>query len=304
MRERDLLAVFEKNCSLSANTCAAYKTSATTLMTQFDTTDLYQLLKDADKTLGWILRKYGGSDASKKNMIAAVLAIFKHNKGLDADLAKAHKKWRAAFEELSEKIDERYKANRPSDKQNDGYVPFNEIVAMRDSLPHGSMDRLLLAMYTYIRPLRGDFNKVRIYTMRTMPRQTEDNYVHVPTRVLVLNEYKTARHNGEYRRELPPALITEIKESLAKRPRDYLFVKLADGTPYELANSYVRYANNTLKRLFQRPLTLSLIRHSFISSLDFNTLSITEKEEIAQDMAHTVQMQDKYRFIFDKKEQD
>lgn len=299
MRDADLLAVFEKNCNLSANTCAAYKTSATTLMKQFETNDLYQLLKDADKTISWILRKYGASDASKKNMMAAMLAIFKHNKGLDAELAKAHTKWRAAYEELSDKIDERYKENRPSDKQNEGYVPFEDIVAKRDSLPRGSMDRLLLAMYTYIRPLRGDFNKVRIYTTRTVPRQPEMNYIHMPAKILVLNEYKTARHNGEYRRDLPPALITEIKDSLSKRPRDYLFVKLADGTPYELANSYVRYANNTLKRLFGCALTLSLIRHSFISSLDFNTLSIAEKEEIAEDMAHTVGMQDKYRFIFD-----
>lgn len=299
---RDLLAVLDA-CGLSANTCAMYRTYMNTITKHFDK-DAYAVLKDADKSIAWIMRSYGSGDASKKNMIAAVLAVFKHNKGLDIELDKAHGKWRAAYEELSGRLDERYKTNRPSEKQHVGYVPFAEIVAMRERLPEGSMDRLLLAMYTMIRPLRGDFGKVRIYSGGRMPAadKLEDNYIRLSgsANVIVLNEYKTAKHNGEYRRPLPPPLVAEIKASLEKRPRDYLFVK-GDGTPYELGNSYVRYANNTLKRLFGCPLTLSLIRHSFISSLDFNTLSIAEKEEIAGDMAHTVNMQDKYRFVFVEK---
>jgi hypothetical protein len=304
---RDLLAVFKcSDAPVSASSCAAYKTYASTLTKELGNTDLYALLKDADRTIAWITKHYGSGDASKKNMMAAVLAIFKHNKGLELELSAAHRKWRAAYEEIAERIDERYKENRPSTKQNEGYVPYADIIAKRDALDKGSAERLLLSMYTHIRPLRGDFGKVRVYTTARLPaeRTLEDNYVHIPSfkdsPVIVLNEYKTAKHKGEYKRPLPPPLVTEIQASLKKRPRDWLFVK-ADGSPYELGNSYVRWANNTLKRLFGCGLTLSLIRHSFISSLDFNTLSIAEKEEIAEDMAHTVHMQDKYRFIFDEK---
>jgi len=53
-----------------------------------------------------------------------------------------------------------------------------------------------------------------------------------------------------------------------------------------------------LKKLFNKPLTISLIRHSYINSLDFNKLSVIEKENIAKDMAHTVNTQDRYRLIF------
>lgn len=304
----DLLAVFDNKtkCGVSASTCAAYRGYANTLVRELGG-DLHDILKNADKSIAWIRRSYGGSDASKKNMMAAVLAIFKHNRGLaSGELADAHEKWKAAYEEVKGRIDDRYKTNEPSEKQHKGYVRFERIKEVRDGLPKGSAERLLLSMYSMIRPLRGDFNKVRIYTGR-IPAKPEDNYIHINSRGkggggtgdLVLNEYKTARHNGEYRRTIPAELVDEIHASLEKRPRDYLFVK-ADGKPYELANSYVRWANNTLQRLFDCPLTLSLIRHSYISSLDFNKLSIAEKEEIAADMAHTVQMQDKYRFIFDK----
>ena len=233
----DLLAALD-TATLSENTRTNYRTYVSTLSKHFDI-DLLTVLKQADKSISWIMKSYGSGDASKKNMIAAVLAIFKHNKNLEKDLSKPHEKWQDAYKKLSERLDDRYKTNKPSDKQNDGYVPFADIETKRESLPKGSPDRLLLAMYTLIRPLRGDFNKIRIYTGR-MPAKTDENYIHLTAKdkdsELVLTEYKTAKKNGEYRRNLPATLVAEIKASLAKRPRDYLFVK-TDGEPFELANS-------------------------------------------------------------------
>jgi hypothetical protein len=67
--------------------------------------------------------------------------------------------------------------------------------------------------------------------------------------------------------------------------------------PYK-ENSYNRWVNRTLQKLFNKPLTISLIRHSYINSLDFNKMTIVQKEMIAKDMAHTVNTQDRYRLIF------
>jgi hypothetical protein len=41
-----------------------------------------------------------------------------------------------------------------------------------------------------------------------------------------------------------------------------------------------------------------MIRHAYINSLDFNKLTVAEKENIAKDMAHTIGTQDRYRLIF------
>lgn len=294
----DLLGAIDA-VDLSDTTKDNYRIYATTLAKHFNT-DLYSVIIQTDTSISWIMKHYGSSDPSKKNMMAAVVSILKHYGPTTCELKLAHDKWRTAYKKIHDQVKNRYKTNQPSDKQIKGYVPFSEIEAKRDSLVKGSPERLLLAMYTIIRPLRGDFNKLRMYT-GWLPEKPEANYIHLleEDSVLVLNEYKTANQNGEYRLVLPATLITEIKAALAKRPRDYLFVK-TNGEPFELANSYVRYANNILKRLFGRALTLSLVRHSFISSLDFNTLSISQKEEIAKDMTQSVQMQDMYRFIFTK----
>ena len=48
-----------------------------------------------------------------------------------------------------------------------------------------------------------------------------------------------------------------------------------------LKNTYTKWCNRVLERLFGRALTVSLIRHAYINTLDFNKLTIKEKEEIA-----------------------
>ena len=49
--------------------------------------------------------------------------------------------------------------------------------------------------------------------------------------------------------------------------------------------------------LFGRPLTLTLIRHSFISSLNLSSYSTSQREYVAQTMCHSVNMQEGYRFL-------
>lgn len=42
-----------------------------------------------------------------------------------------------------------------------------------------------------------------------------------------------------------------------------------------------------------------MLRHSFISSQDFNTLTEGEKKTLARDMGHSVAQQGQYRHIVD-----
>ena len=53
--------------------------------------------------------------------------------------------------------------------------------------------------------------------------------------------------------------------------------------------------------IFKRPMTVALIRHAYINTIDFNTLSIKDKKEIATSMGHTIETQDSYRLLFDDK---
>ena len=261
--------------------------------------DVFTILTHPKKYLEWIKATYE-QPATQKSYISAVLAMFRHNEGLKTQEKKSYDMWYAAFDEIHTMIDNRYKKNEPTQKQVDGYVKFEEIVAKRDTLEMGTDERLLLSFYTYIPPLRCDLNRVRIYHGK-VAANAEKNYIVIQGKreaTLVLREFKTAQHMDPYENNLPKELVDEIQASLEKRPRDFLFMDRS-GQPYKAA-SFTKWANRVLQKLFGRSLTISLIRHSYINSLDFNKLTVEEKERIAKDMAHTVATQDRYRLIFNE----
>lgn len=261
--------------------------------------DVFTVLTQPKKYIQWIRSTYD-SLATQKSYISAVLAVFRHNEGLKTQRKTAYQQWYDAFKDVHTKIDEKYKKNEPSDKQVAGYVPYDEIVKKRDGLEKGSDERLLLSVYTYIPPLRCDFNAIRVF--EDEKPSSDKNYILLNSKEnkahMILQEFKTAQKMDKYEKELPEALVIEIKDSLFKNPRNYLFQD-REGKPYR-ASSYNKWANRVLFRLFGRHLTISLIRHSYINSLDFNKLTVEEKENIAKDMTHTIGTQDRYRLIFDK----
>jgi hypothetical protein len=259
-------------------------------------TDLYTILTNPKKYLDWI-KNHSSSLQTQKSYISAILAVFKHTDDIKKTEQKHYYDWYQGFKEIHKQIDQKYKLNQPTEKQQQAYVPYADIVRKRDELEKGSRERLLLGMYTYLPPLRSDFNKIYIYEKK--PSEYEHpNHIRLfdtPPK-LILNEYKTVTKNDSFEKDLPPELVDEIKESLKKEPREWLFMD-REKKPYK-ENSYNRWVNRTLQKLFKKPLTISLIRHSYINSLDFNKMTIVEKEMIAKDMAHTVNTQDRYRLIF------
>jgi hypothetical protein len=261
--------------------------------------DIFYIITHPQPIIKWIKAKYT-SEQTQKSYISAVLAVFRHNEGLKQQENKAYTEWYEAFQNIHNMIEERYKKNEPTQKQKEAYVPYSQIVKARDSLAKGTPERLLFAFYTYLPPLRCDFNRVRIYTAEEIPKEPEANYIHLKNTThaqLVLNEYKTqGKRKSPYVKDLPEHLIEELEASLKDKPRDWLFTD-KNMNPY-VPKSFTKWANRVFARVLKKKMTVSMIRHSFINSLDFNTISVAEKEAIANDMAHTVGTQDRYRLIF------
>jgi integrase len=290
--DQDLIQYIQK-ADLSPATKNSYTERIRQLERLFDK-PIYTIIKDAPIKK---LRTTYPMDTTYKMYLTVILSLFRHVPHLKEELAKQHTLWTNAFTQADKAIEERYKTNAPTEKQNNGYVAYAEIIQKRDTLKKGTIERLLVAMYTYIKPLRADFNQIRLY--KSLPKEHEPNYIHMKKSgcILILNEYKTAKTHGTYEKELPKELCEELQASLESNPRDYLF-ETTDHKPFDKANSFNKFANRILQRIFEKPLTISLIRHAFISTLDFNTLTIKEKEEIAKEMCHTLRLQDQYRLIF------
>lgn len=221
-------------------------------------------------------------------------------------LLRPKKLWLAEFRRLDQIVSNRYLSNLPTTRQAKGFVPWTQISTMRTQLPLGSRERLLLAMYTLHAPLRCDFNRVLIKCLmkpdlfgKELDAISEDNLLVLSRRAsepswLFLREFKTSK-SGLYKMPLHPLLTNEIRASLKQNPRKWLFEDRT-GAAYT-PKAFSAWANRVLLRLFGRPLSLTLIRHSFITSMDMSSFSTSQREYVAQTMCHSRSMQEAYRFV-------
>ena len=116
--------------------------------------------------------------------------------------------WLQELQDLDRTLQTRYKSNLPTARQAKGYVPWADIIRVRDRLPRGSKARLLLCMYSLgMAPLSADYNRIALLsccgetdlTDADVQRVAEENFLVLPARecrgrpaVLYLREYKTS----------------------------------------------------------------------------------------------------------------
>jgi hypothetical protein len=250
------------------------------------------IIKNPEKYIEWIYQN-ANTLQTKKAYIASIMAIFKYNPNLKKQQKKSYEKWFNELAKINSEIDDIYKKNEPTEKQKNSYIEFSEIIKKRDQLVKGSIERLILAMYSYIEPVRNDYNEVYIY--ETEPDKIEhNNYIILDQMKMVIKDHK----NGKkmiYEKQLGEELVNEIKESLNRKPRQWLFEDRS-GNPYK-PNSINKYINRVLEKLFGKSLTINGIRHSYITAIDFNKTSIKEREQIALQMGHSTALQDRYKFL-------
>jgi hypothetical protein len=186
-------------------------------------------------------------------------------------------------------------------------MPFAEVIKARNGLPKGDIGRLLLFMFTDMPPARGgDFHATRLYRDKGPAANSaaaKENYIVMTGGAcnLYLNDYKTAAKYNTIHQKLPPSICAELRTSLAQQPREYLFISPATGKPFS-RSAFSLYAARLLKRILHKPVTLTILRHMYISNLDFNNLTLREMEEIGGKMGHKVSMQAQYKWVLEKKD--
>lgn len=261
--------------------------------------DTWTAIIQHDDSIAALKVKYSGKPSSILLYSTSALSSFIYLPELKQIAPAAFEAWTLLSSQQNKVLAERALSGQLTTRQAPGWVPFDEIIRMRDTLPVGSRARLLLCMYTLIPSLRNDFVNLKIYSS-TPPEGVKGNYIILPvegTASMTITEFKTSKTFGEIKQDLPAALVTEIRESLRRRPRDMLFVSPRTGLPYTAENSFSNWANAILKRTFGKPLTLTVIRHSYISSLDFNNMTPRERTNIAAKMGHSLAAQTQYRFV-------
>jgi len=260
------------------------------------------ILKNPDDSYHKVRETY--EDASTlNNILGSVLSILKYNQTEPAfqENSSVVKKWRSIKSTISQKLHDKSLDGKKSIKEQKGWVDWSTVLQRQKELgrdEYGSDKHLLLSMYCLIPPARLDYNDVKIFR-REPTQELTRNYlvVYTPQKMdLFLNSYKTASKYGLYRKELPLELCNIINYSLQNRPRDYLISKKSDPTkPIENKSTFQKHLSSTMKSIFKKPVTVNILRHSFISSIDYNTNTPRDLLGYAKDMHHSIEQQLFYR---------
>lgn len=173
------------------------------------------------------------------------------------------------------------------------HLTLNDLIKIRDELPDGSIHKLLIGIYTHIPPVRADYYATQIVPFDQTP--TEPNYIlHSPEKSrLVITDFKTSKFYHDISQDLPEELHRQLVLSLATSPRMYLFVN-KNGEPFT-RNGFTKWASDQLYQLSKMGLTITILRHIYISSLDLNSPP-ARLLEIGKKMGHQLSQQMLYKW--------
>jgi len=192
------------------------------------------------------------------------------------------------------KIDQNQKA---TPAQEEAYVSWANILKFRDEYYEdmSPVQRLLMALYTYIPPARPDYTPMRIVEKKPKVLEEGMNYlVRCKSPYFLFHAYKTQKHLGDITVMIPKKLETEIDKYLETNPGDYL---LQDGKePWTSARLAA-----TFKKIFQQfhnmNTGITMMRHSYTTAYHAGSKSIKEMKSVAHKMMHGVMQNHAYRFL-------
>ena len=242
------------------------------------------------------------SNTNLHNFYTAINAVINHSYEFTSQLshkqlAELKKEWCKIRSDNQKPIVQRRLELLPTENQlqkGGTYLKYDDILKKRDSLPSGSIEKLLISFYTYIPPVRADYYATEIITLKQKP--TQPNYIRriSPTHsVMTLTDFKTKNRYTEITNVLPQELNDELVKSLEKSPRKYIFTNQT-GQPFT-RNAFTVWSKRILSRVFETEMTLIIIRHLFISSLDFSMKPL-ELKKISDKMGHDLSTQRNYKW--------
>lgn len=296
----DLLERVYPNMKTQAN----YKSRLSSLEQNLET-PLLEILNDPDTHYPKIQTKYP-SLSTRKNVLTALLVLFREDNELKTN-TKALERWKKLHDDLGRLQGAKVRRSEPEEKQIQKYTSFEEIETKyqelkrrgyHDTLRH-SMQYTLLSVIVHLRPKRADLGAIEIYKDDD-PRKTDANYIvlrnpNMGGSYLVMNMYKTSKYYQTVEEDLPEGLVRDITQSLFRHPRKYLFTK-ENGTSMS-NNTYSVFVRQTFEELFGRSTGVSLLRHIYITEkLDFDDMTIEERDVEAKLMLHTSGLQQQYKW--------
>jgi hypothetical protein len=228
---------------------------------------------------------------SKYTILAHTTSLFKHTsitKQIKDEEIKEIVKLYQSYGKLKK---EKMYQTTPSIKQTDRFLDYEELKKATDKMP-SSLDKLILALYTYQPPLRSDYNSIKIINGKydELNFSNSQNYYTLKDNTFHINEFKTSDKYGTIKNKAPIKLKNLIVKSLTDEPRDYLIYNQKKQTINEpiTANYLGHEIQRITEKLFNKPISINDIRHSFINKYNVDNTDIKTVLNNAKNMGHSI----------------
>lgn len=173
-------------------------------------------------------------------------------------------------------------------KLNENWINYEQITELRDNLikERDFQKALLLALYTRIPPVRNDY-----YNLKVKNYNPEiDNYY--GNKILVLNNYKTAKYYGRIIIRIDNTLKELIKKNI--NDTDFLFIT-EKGVPFSSTN-FTKYFQKIFQENFNTKTNFQMMRNIYITHMyEKKDLSLEKIKLINRIMGHSLEQSLLYR---------
>jgi hypothetical protein len=246
------------------------------------------------------------SPENHATFIGAIMAYLRHIKKDEL----REKEWKEIRVENDKPMQKRRDDGKPTKQQENKVLRYELIEERRDALEKGSMERLLLSIYTLLPPLRADHYATRIIHpednkyYEDSDESSEDEKEEESTKEnviiktsddewdVIVKNYKTNKRYGTLTNKIKGELLENLKISLEKHPREYLFVNPTTNDKFT-RTGFSEWSTKTLTKGLKHDMTLTVLRHLYIQEKE-KTLSGEQMTETAKQMGHSRDMQRAY----------
>jgi hypothetical protein len=233
--------------------------------------------------------------------LKAILSCIDHNPSfLDhiskEDYTKYISRWKEMMSFAFQQSTQYRLQQKPSPTQSlkaGSSLKFTDIMQKCNELQDGSIEKLLIAFYTYVPPVRADHYSTQILKFGEIPSHPNYIFVSDSQSYLKITDFKTANIYKSIEYHLPPELHTQLTLSLQAHPRSFLFTT-PQGKPFT-RDSFSKWASHSFLTIFKKELTLTMFRHIYISNLDLNS-SPEILYDISRKMGHSITQQMLYNW--------
>jgi hypothetical protein len=305
-------------------TSKTYKTMLDSIRKGLNKNTRHDFLLDYDEVVNWLetnptrKTKKPLTKASLKTYYSMIKATLRDLK--DPRFDEVMKKYDAKMIEYAAIQREQDEKQELSISETKKWTCWSCIDGLRDKLLTDYNDNndwrtyqeyLIVCLYTLMPPQRLDYSPMRFIGEVPVDDNKQENYcvLLADKAVFILNAYKTAytmkngklcHHQNTF--DAPPLLFKVLEKWRTINKSEFLIVK--KNTPLLPMSSHE--LGQTITRLFERetgiPATLNIIRHAYVSNMRQDEMPLLEKQRLAKQMSHSVDMAEKYRRINIKKD--